>query len=132
MLCSSSRDSTTVSFLSSKYYINAFLVYTCNPEESTLLCYLSTGRTLVSPPILDLDLLLTGMLCGESGKCSLETKRLKWYCAAFSEVSEMHNCYLSFNVGLDYVIARARDICFGKSRSLFIFLSLLLLLILLF
>ena len=89
-------------------------MFTCSAEESTLFCFLATGRIFVSPPTLDLTELLTGMLCGNTGRCSVQTKQLRWYCAAVSEMSEAHSGYISFNTSLDYIICRTRDICFGK------------------
>ena len=78
------------------------------------MCYLSTGRVFVSPPIQDLDQLLTELLCDGNGKCTVEAKPLRWYCAALSQISEAHSGYISFNTGLDYVVARLRDVCFGN------------------
>lgn len=79
-----------------------------------MLCYLATGRVFVPAPILDLDSLLESLNCGAVDKCCLVTRSLKWYCAALSELSELHSGYIDFNTGLDYIVCRVRDICFCK------------------
>ena len=96
-----------------------FLDLTAPYTESTLLCYLSTGRPFVMDPELDLERLLSSYLCKST--CSITTKKLEWKCLAMSTVSELHNGYMTFNSGLDFVISHTRNVMFGK----FLFFKLL-------
>ena len=94
---------------------------TSPPAESTLLCYLTANRPLVTDPELDLERLLEGYACDSA--CSIVTKPMKWSCLAFSMVSELHNGYMAFNSGLDFVISHSRNVLFSK--FLFCFLIFL-------
>ena len=89
-----------------------FLDLTAPYTESTLLCYLSTGRPFVMDPELDLERLLSSYLCKST--CSITTKKMEWKCLAMSTVSELHNGYMSYNSGLDFVISHTRNVMFGK------------------
>ena len=98
-----------------------FLALTAPYTESTLLCYLSTSRPFVMDPELDLERLLSSYLCQSA--CSITTKKLEWKCLAMSNVSELHNGYMSYNSGLDYVVSHTRNIMFGKLFPDFIILN---------
>ena len=89
--------------------------------ETTLPCYISTGRSLITDPILDIEQLLSGYYCEDSyGNCKITSRPMIWRCAAFSELSELHAGFLSFNTGLDYVIYRLNSVCFCKYRIQFL------------
>ena len=83
---------------------------TAPPNESTLACYLSNNRPFVLDPELDLEALLESYVC--QSKCSITTKKLRWQCLALSSLTELHNGYMNYNAGLDYVVCHARNIAF--------------------
>ena len=115
-LCSSSIVFFTVSSSSSKNILTiSYSDLTAPPNESTLACYLSTNRPFVMDPELDLETLLESYVC--KSKCLITTKNLRWRCLALSSVSELHNGYMTYNAGLDYVISHARNIAFGNFLS---------------
>ena len=77
-----------------------------------MLCYLSISRPFVSEPELDLERLLESYACNST--CSITTKNLEWKCLAYSSISELHNGFMSYNSGLDYVISHSRNVAFCK------------------
>ena len=85
---------------------------TSPPAESTLLCYVSANRPFVMDPELDLEKLLESYACDST--CSIVTKPLVWKCLAFSMISELHNGFMSYNSGLDYIISHTRNVMFSK------------------
>ena len=90
-------------------------MYTAPKEESTLSCFLGSGREFILDPILDLDGLLESYVCSRDAEsCQIVTKNMNWRCLAYSELSELHPGFLSFNAGLDYVVCRIRDVFFCK------------------
>ena len=86
-------------------------------------CYLSTNRPFVLDPELDLETLLESYVC--SSKCTISTKGMKWRCLAFSSITELHNGYMNYNSGLDYVISHTRNVVFCKLVLFIVFVILL-------
>ena len=73
---------------------------------------MSTNRPFVMDPELDLETLLESYFCNST--CSISTKNMHWRCLALSSLTELHNGYMSYNSGLDYIISHAREILFCK------------------